>query len=102
SWCARVFMGGRKMAAGMLERVEGSDRDTRAPVVACAGDLYVCTTCEHRDVSPRRPRDGYRSVTPRIVVDDVGAQTEFLRIVFGATGVVEPGRPVEVRLGDSL
>ena len=53
-------------------------------------------------MSPRRPRDGYGTVTPRIVVDDVGAQTAFLRSVFGATGDVEPGRPTEVHLGDSL
>ena len=45
---------------------------------------------------------GYHSVTPRLVVDDVGAQVEFLRAVFDATGDVEPGRPVELRIGDSL
>ena len=59
-------------------------------------------TCEDRIMSPRRPRDGYGTVTPRIVVDDVNAQAAFLRNVFGATGDVEPGRPTEVRLGDSL
>ena len=48
------------------------------------------------------PRDGYRSVTPRIVVDDVAAQVDFLRQVFGATADIEAGRPVEVHLGDSL
>ena len=48
------------------------------------------------------PRDGYRSVTPRIVVDDVAAQAEFLRQVFDATGDIDPSRPVEVRIGDSL
>ena len=48
------------------------------------------------------PRDGYRSVTPRIVVDDVAAQVDFLRQVFGATADIEPGRPVEVHLVDSL
>jgi len=41
-------------------------------------------------------------VTPRIVVVDVVAQVDFLRDVFGATGDVEPGRPAEVRIGDSL
>jgi len=45
---------------------------------------------------------GYRSVTPRIVVDDVDAQVGFLRAVFGATGAVDPGRPAELRIGDSL
>jgi PhnB protein len=48
------------------------------------------------------PRAGFRSVTPRIVVDDVAAQVDFLRAVFGATGAVEPGRPAEMRIGDSL
>lgn len=48
------------------------------------------------------PRTGYRSVTPRIVVSDVAAQVEFLRAVFDAHGVVEPGRPAEVHIGDSL
>ena len=47
-------------------------------------------------------RDGFRSVTPRIVVDDVEAQVRFLRQVFGAIGDANPGRPAEVRIGDSL
>jgi PhnB protein len=53
-------------------------------------------------MSPRRPRDGYGTVTPRVVVDDVYAQTAFLRTEFGAIGDVEPGRPTEVHVGDSL
>jgi PhnB protein len=53
-------------------------------------------------VPPGRPREGFHSVTPRIVVDDVTAQVEFLRTAFGATGAVEPGRPAEVRIGNSL
>ena len=48
------------------------------------------------------PRDGYRSVTTRIVVDDVAAQAEFLRHVFDATGDIDPSRPLEIRIGDSL
>jgi PhnB protein len=48
------------------------------------------------------PRQGYHSITPRIVVDDVAAQVRFLRTVFGATGSVEPGRPAEMLIGDSL
>jgi PhnB protein len=48
------------------------------------------------------PRDGYHSVTPRIVVTDVGGQVAFLRQVFDACGGVEPHRPAEVRIGDSL
>jgi PhnB protein len=53
-------------------------------------------------MATRTSRDGYRSVTPRIVVVDVVAQVNFLRSVFGATGDVEPGRPAEVLIGDSL
>jgi PhnB protein len=53
-------------------------------------------------VPAERPREGFHSVTPRIVVDDVAAQVEFLRIVFGATGSMEPGRPAEIQIGDSL
>jgi PhnB protein len=48
------------------------------------------------------PRAGYHSVTPRIVVRDVAAQVGFLRAVFDAHGIVEPGRPAEINIGDSL
>jgi PhnB protein len=47
-------------------------------------------------------REGYHSITPRIVVDDVAAQVHFLRLVFEARGEVEPNRPAEMRIGDSL
>jgi uncharacterized glyoxalase superfamily protein PhnB len=53
-------------------------------------------------MSEREPRHGYSTVTPRIVVDDVEMQVEFLRKVFDAQGNVEPGRPAEVRIGSSL
>jgi PhnB protein len=53
-------------------------------------------------VSPLSPRKGFHSVTPRIVVDDVAAQVAFLRAAFGATGSVEPGRPAEIQIGNSL
>jgi uncharacterized glyoxalase superfamily protein PhnB len=45
---------------------------------------------------------GYHAVTPRIVVDDVAGQVEFLRAVFDASGEVRPDRPAEIRIGDSL
>ena len=48
------------------------------------------------------PREGYRSVNPRVVVADVAAQVHFLRTVFRGTGSVEPGRPAEIAIGDSL
>ena len=47
-------------------------------------------------------RQGYHTITPRIVVDDVAAQVHFLRLVFEARGEVEPNRPAEMRIGDSL
>jgi PhnB protein len=37
-----------------------------------------------------------------MVVSDVGAQVEFLRVVFDATGEVMDGRPAEIAIGDSL
>ncbi len=41
-------------------------------------------------------------MTPRLVVRDIAGQVEFLRSVFNAAGDVEPGRPAEIRIGDSL
>jgi uncharacterized glyoxalase superfamily protein PhnB len=35
-------------------------------------------------------------------VDDVAAQVDFFRTVFGATGSVEPGRPAEIQIGNSV
>ena len=60
--------------------------------------------CAVRDcgVPGSESRAGYRSVTPRVVVDDVAAQVHFLREVFAATGDIEPGRPVEIHIGDSV
>jgi uncharacterized glyoxalase superfamily protein PhnB len=36
------------------------------------------------------------------VVTDVEAQVHFLREVFDAAGDIVPGRPAEIRIGDSL
>lgn len=47
-------------------------------------------------------RPGYRSVTPRMVVGDLGGAVRFLREVLGATGDAVAGRPAEMRVGDSL
>jgi len=46
--------------------------------------------------------DGWRTVTPRIFVDDVRGMTGFLRTVFGATGRQVMGRPAEMQIGDSI
>jgi uncharacterized glyoxalase superfamily protein PhnB len=51
---------------------------------------------------PTASPTGYHSLTPRIFVDDVVGQVDFLRAVFDAIGDVEHGRPTEVRIGDSL
>ena len=48
------------------------------------------------------PPEGYRSVTPRIVVPNLAAAVAFLRAVFDAAGEVAVGRPAELRIGDSL
>ena len=50
----------------------------------------------------KRPRAGFHSVTPRIVVTDVEGQVQFLREVFDAAGEIVPGRPAEILIGDSL
>jgi PhnB protein len=57
---------------------------------------------EYLIVTSKSARPGYHSLTPRIVVEDVAAQVNFLRTVFGATGTAEPGRPAEMVIGDSL
>ena len=44
----------------------------------------------------------FHTVTPRMVVSDAAGAVEFLRTVFDAVGEVQPERPTEVRIGDSL
>jgi PhnB protein len=46
--------------------------------------------------------DGWRTVTPRIFTDDVRGLAAFMRGVFGATGRAQAGRPMEMRIGDSM
>lgn len=46
--------------------------------------------------------EGWHTVTPRIVVEDVTQLIEFLRQVFGATGDYETGRPSVIKIGDSI
>lgn len=46
--------------------------------------------------------EGWRTITPRIFVDDVRGLMGFLRTVFGATGRQAAGRPAEMRIGDSI
>jgi PhnB protein len=54
-------------------------------------------------VTPRRtPPPPYRTVTPRMFVSDVARTVAFLRAVFDATANIEPGRPTDVHIGDSV
>jgi uncharacterized glyoxalase superfamily protein PhnB len=46
--------------------------------------------------------EGWRTVTPRMFTDDVRGLTSFMRAVFGATGRAVNGRPIEMRIGDSI
>jgi PhnB protein len=52
--------------------------------------------------TPLGPPAGYHSVTPRMVVADVAYEVDFLQTVFDATGEIEPGKPAELRIGDSV
>jgi len=54
------------------------------------------------DRPPGATPAGYHSLTSRIVVADLDGQVEFLRRTFDAAGDVVAGRPVELRIGDSL
>ena len=46
--------------------------------------------------------DGWPEVIPRIFVQDIAGLAAFLKTVLEAQGEVLPGRPVELRIGDSL
>jgi uncharacterized glyoxalase superfamily protein PhnB len=46
--------------------------------------------------------DGWHTITPRIIVQDPEALITFLKVVFGAQGELQPGRPAEMRIGDSI
>lgn len=50
----------------------------------------------------REPPAPYRSVTPRMFVSDVEKAVEFLTDVFRAVAQIEPGRPTDVHIGDSV
>ena len=46
--------------------------------------------------------DGWHTVTPRIFVPDPERLIAFIKYVFHARGEVHPGRPAEIRIGDSV
>jgi uncharacterized glyoxalase superfamily protein PhnB len=74
---------------------------TAAVLHRVAGASEELPSCVRLDGSGLAP-SGYHSVTPRVVVGDADGQVDFLRRVFDATGDVQPGRPAEMRIGDSV
>jgi len=46
--------------------------------------------------------EGWHSITPRLVTDDVAGLVAFLKHAFAATGEYREDRPSEIRIGDSL
>ncbi|WP_267221599.1 VOC family protein [Dyella silvae] len=46
--------------------------------------------------------DGWHTVTPRIVARDPERLIAFIKAVFQAQGGLHPGRPAEIRIGDSV
>jgi uncharacterized glyoxalase superfamily protein PhnB len=46
--------------------------------------------------------DGWHTVTPRIFVPDPERLIAFIKRVFQARGEFHPGRPAEIRIGDSV
>ena len=57
-------------------------------------------------MKPTRKRlpvpDGWHTVTPRIVVQDVQGLVRFVKQIFNATGRYQKTRPSEIRIGDSI
>jgi PhnB protein len=46
--------------------------------------------------------DGWHTVTPRILVRDPERLVAFIKHVFDGRGEFHPGRPAEIRIGDSV
>lgn len=46
--------------------------------------------------------DGWPTVTPRIIVRDPEGLISFIKVVFQGRGEFHPGRPAEMRIGDSV
>jgi uncharacterized glyoxalase superfamily protein PhnB len=51
---------------------------------------------------PRWIPEGFHTITPRLVADDVEALIAFLKMAFGATGERPSEGPAQLRIGDSL
>lgn len=52
--------------------------------------------------TPKHVPEGWPAIVPRIAVEDAEGLVGFVRDVFRATGELRPGRPTELRIGDSL
>jgi PhnB protein len=46
--------------------------------------------------------DGWHTLTPRIVTNDLARLVDFLTVVFGAAGELQSAAPTEMRIGDSI
>jgi len=46
--------------------------------------------------------EGWHSITPRLIVHDVGREAQFLKEAFDATGDLQPDMPWQMRIGDSV
>jgi tRNA-Thr(GGU) m(6)t(6)A37 methyltransferase TsaA len=76
----------REIEVSRLEAIDGTPVIDIKPVLESAGV----------------PREGFRTITPRIVVADAMDQIAFLRAVFGAEGEAHADRPSEMLVGDSV
>jgi PhnB protein len=53
-------------------------------------------------MAERYKPDGWPTVVPRLITDDVAGLAGFVRRVFAAEGEVHDERPAELRIGDSM
>jgi PhnB protein len=77
------------------------DGDTATTLVSRRSGVGVPVYPGGKDMNKFKP-DGWPTVTPRIITDDVARLVGFLKIVFGASGRLQSGAPTELRIGDSV
>jgi PhnB protein len=65
-------------------------------------DGTVAVAIEGRTPMTKSIREGWHSVTPRLVVHDAAKLIQFLKQAFGATGDLRTDIPFVMRIGDSL
>jgi len=74
---------------------------------SCFADIQ-CSSENPSDLLPKSADmtqfqpDGWHTVTPRIFVSDPEILITFIKHVFNARGDFRPGRPAEIRIGDSV